>query len=230
MILGTPTKLTSQFRLTYNMILNLLRVEALRVEEMIKRSFSENASQRLLPDQQKLVTEGEKELLNLPHLDASPRVEAVRRFYDLSSRLVELNAVVVTHALEHSTASKIFVPGRVLVLRDHVRWRGSQICLIAQHFPGVASLLIRSAPPQADAAGVLSRDKHFFVLAAVTQEIKSGARDVDVDAVAPRWPCSVLDPGPDVVYELRLIPASSIALVTRFVQKVLARRSSALTG
>ena len=39
------------------MILNLLRVEALRVEEMIKRSFSENSSQRLLPDQQKRVTE-----------------------------------------------------------------------------------------------------------------------------------------------------------------------------
>ena len=57
MILGTPTKLQSQFRLTYNMILNLLRVEALRVEEMIKRSFSENASQRLLPDQQKKVAE-----------------------------------------------------------------------------------------------------------------------------------------------------------------------------
>jgi hypothetical protein len=57
MMLGTPAKLSSQFRLTYNMILNLLRVEALRVEEMIKRSFSENASQRLLPDQQKKVIE-----------------------------------------------------------------------------------------------------------------------------------------------------------------------------
>lgn len=57
MILGTPGKLSSQFRLTYNMILNLLRVEALKVEEMIKRSFSENASQQLLPDQQKKVFE-----------------------------------------------------------------------------------------------------------------------------------------------------------------------------
>jgi antiviral helicase SKI2 len=57
MILGVPGKLVSQFRLTYNMILNLLRVEALKVEEMIKRSFSENASQRLLPDQQKKVSE-----------------------------------------------------------------------------------------------------------------------------------------------------------------------------
>ena len=56
-ILGQSTKLQSQFRLTYNMILNLLRVEALRVEEMIKRSFSENASQRLLPEQQVQVAE-----------------------------------------------------------------------------------------------------------------------------------------------------------------------------
>ena len=39
------------------MILNLLRVEALKVEEMIKRSFSENASQKLLPDQQRKVVE-----------------------------------------------------------------------------------------------------------------------------------------------------------------------------
>lgn len=31
----------SQFRLTYSMILNLLRVEQLRVEDMMKRSFSE---------------------------------------------------------------------------------------------------------------------------------------------------------------------------------------------
>lgn len=51
MILGDPTKLRSQFRLTYNMILNLLRVEALKIEEMIKRSFSENATQALLPEQ-----------------------------------------------------------------------------------------------------------------------------------------------------------------------------------
>lgn len=57
MLLGTPGKLTSQFRLTYNMILNLLRVEALRVEEMIKRSFSENSSQQLLPINQSKVIE-----------------------------------------------------------------------------------------------------------------------------------------------------------------------------
>lgn len=39
---GKPTLLQSQFRLTYTMILNLLRVEALRVTDMMRRSFSEN--------------------------------------------------------------------------------------------------------------------------------------------------------------------------------------------
>jgi len=57
LLISPPPKLQSQFRLTYSMILNLLRVEALRVEEMIKRSFSENASQRLLPEHQKKVAE-----------------------------------------------------------------------------------------------------------------------------------------------------------------------------
>ncbi|KAF2016267.1 antiviral helicase [Aaosphaeria arxii CBS 175.79] len=62
MMLGDPTKLRSQFRLTYNMILNLLRVEALKIEEMIKRSFSENATQALLPEHEKKVLLSEADL------------------------------------------------------------------------------------------------------------------------------------------------------------------------
>ncbi|KAB2103016.1 putative ATP-dependent RNA helicase [Alternaria gaisen] len=62
MMLGEPTKLRSQFRLTYNMMLNLLRVEALKIEEMIKRSFSENATQALLPEHQGKVKVSEAEL------------------------------------------------------------------------------------------------------------------------------------------------------------------------
>lgn len=42
LVQGKPTILHSQFRLTYTMILNLLRVEALRVTDMMRRSFSES--------------------------------------------------------------------------------------------------------------------------------------------------------------------------------------------
>jgi antiviral helicase SKI2 len=65
MMLGDPTKLRSQFRLTYNMILNLLRVEALKIEEMIKRSFSENATQALLPEHEKQVQLSEASLAKI---------------------------------------------------------------------------------------------------------------------------------------------------------------------
>lgn len=65
MLLGKATKLLSQFRLTYNMILNLLRVEALRVEEMIKRSFSENSAQKAMPEKEKLFAEASSLLANL---------------------------------------------------------------------------------------------------------------------------------------------------------------------
>jgi superfamily II RNA helicase len=48
LLTGTATHLSSQFRLSYNMILNLLRVHDLSVEDMIKRSFSEFHTQRAL--------------------------------------------------------------------------------------------------------------------------------------------------------------------------------------
>lgn len=44
MVLGKPMKLSSQFKLTYNMILSLLRIEALKVEDVIHQSFSENSN------------------------------------------------------------------------------------------------------------------------------------------------------------------------------------------
>lgn len=47
------------------MILNLLRVEALKIEEMIKRSFSENATQALLPEHEKQVQLSEASLAKI---------------------------------------------------------------------------------------------------------------------------------------------------------------------
>lgn len=70
-ILGQPTRLTSQFRLTYNMILNLLRVESVRVEEMIRRSFGENLGQKNIPLEQARLAQGEAELGRVGPLDCA---------------------------------------------------------------------------------------------------------------------------------------------------------------
>lgn len=141
MLLGPATKLSSQFRLTYNMILNLLRVEALKVEEMIKRSFSENASQRLLPEQQKQVlevspfhrlanvdlrinnvyaTQAEKVLQALPKVDCEICAADIRLFYDVATEILNANEKIITLASTHRQGVKILAPGRVVVLRDGV--------------------------------------------------------------------------------------------------------------
>jgi antiviral helicase SKI2 len=54
-IVGSATRLESQFRLTYIMILHLLRVEELKVEDMLKRSFAEFHAQKKLPEKQQLL-------------------------------------------------------------------------------------------------------------------------------------------------------------------------------
>jgi antiviral helicase SKI2 len=157
MMLGTPNRLASQFRLTYNMILNLLRVEALKVEEMIKRSFSENAAQKMAPEQQEQVlrvstacgecvprrlhlradaSQIEKDLARLPKVDCRVCEVDIGPFYDVSNEVVRINSILMRAAMFNSQSGKAFAPGRVVVLRDavsgllfasHVGWCMSRV-------------------------------------------------------------------------------------------------------
>lgn len=131
-------KLQSQFRLTYNMILNLLRVEALKVEEMIKRSFSENASQKLLPEQQRKVIEvgvyfaptntasltaayqNEKLLSSMKKLDCDVCLSDIQSYYDICAQIVDLNTQLLALASSSPQGSKCLDQGRVIILRDDV--------------------------------------------------------------------------------------------------------------
>ncbi|GAA6001294.1 SKI complex RNA helicase subunit SKI2 [Rhodotorula paludigena] len=209
MILGPPTKLQSQFRLTYSMILNLLRVEALRVEEMIKRSFSENAAQRLLPEHQKKVAEGESELKELKRLPPGQKTDDLKRFYDLSQRIVELNTAVLEGVLAHPSSGRTLSAGRVVILSDG-------------HFRDNPAVVLKAAPPAVLPSGVIDSTRQFFVLGFVPPEIRAGADDVSVDAVPPRWPPRPSPPSSpsDLTYELAIVPLPSISLVTTYTLKV----------
>lgn len=209
MMLGTPGKLLSQFRLTYNMILNLLRVEALRVEEMIKRSFSENASQRLLPDQQKQVAEGEKMLSAFPKLKCDLCLSDINAFYDESFEILALNEKLLTMALGHPQGAKSLSNGRVVILRDgHFRLN-------------TAAILLKPAPVQTLDSGRFEDVKAFFILALVDNETDHGEHDVDPQAIPPRWPpMSESLAVNNCTYELRRVPMTSIIYVTSKTVKV----------
>ncbi|KAK8853069.1 hypothetical protein IAR55_003770 [Kwoniella newhampshirensis] len=206
MMLGTPNRLSSQFRLTYNMILNLLRVEALRVEEMIKRSFSENATQKMAPEQQRQIAHTEKVLARLPKVACDICNTDIDAFYDLSMEAVRVNTSLIKRAAWAPQASKIYVPGRVVILRNG-------------HYSGNLAVVLRSAPNLVVDGGK-SDAKAWRVLALVTPGQKSKKEDVKLADVPPRWP-PVLPKGsfPNPTWELATVDTNSVSFVVNRILK-----------
>ncbi|XP_016121925.1 helicase SKI2W-like [Sinocyclocheilus grahami] len=103
---GKPTVLHSQFRLTYTMILNLLRVEALRVTDMMRRSFSEN--HRDTQAHEKRISELRNTLSSLPPLDTEGQLSDLVSYYHtitelcITTETLQVHAHKHTHLYEHS--------------------------------------------------------------------------------------------------------------------------------
>lgn len=116
--MGRPTKLSSQFRLTYNMILNLLRIEALRVEEMIKHSFSENTTQTLLPEHKNKVEELSKTLKGLT-LKESKYIDDFQKSYSLIHEYEKLFGQICTDIqAQEKSKNQVFGVGKLMVFED----------------------------------------------------------------------------------------------------------------
>lgn len=116
--LGVPTKLESQFRLTYNMILNLLRIEALKVEEMIKYSFSENTNQTSHPEYEKKIKALEEELEQVRNETCNSCDRDIERLLDVTVRLKQNTVDIMTELTDTPEIFKVLKIGRLVVYRD----------------------------------------------------------------------------------------------------------------
>ncbi|KAI0347991.1 antiviral helicase [Trametopsis cervina] len=229
MITGLPTKLQSQFRLTYNMILNLLRVEALRVEEMIKRSFSENASQRLLPDQQEKVVKTEKALSSLKKLECDVCLPTIERYYDDVADIVDQNMRLLSLVNHHRGKGhkQLLQGGRVVVLRDG-------------YFKGNIGIILKDAPALTSASRVQDKQSAYLVLGVIDTDTKSNKKsndsDFDPDTLIPTWPIKPQSLTADnPTYILKPVRLHSIAMVTDCIlkidiDKIIATRITAMTN
>ncbi|CAA6656755.1 unnamed protein product [Spirodela intermedia] len=114
-MVGKPTRLESQFRLTYIMILHLLRIEELKVEDMLKRSFAEFHAQKNLPEKEKLL------LLKLSQpteaIECIKGEPAIEEYFDLASEAEELRASLSEAVMKY--APHFLSPGRVVIVRPH---------------------------------------------------------------------------------------------------------------
>ncbi|KAM0472216.1 hypothetical protein ACHAPX_008897 [Trichoderma viride] len=120
MILGEPSKLRSQFRLTYNMILNLLRVEALKIEEMIKRSFSEHATQQLLPEHEKDVKLAQADLAKVKREPCGICDGVVDECHQAAQDYKRLTTELYKALLRIAFGRRMFTPQRLIVFN----WEG----------------------------------------------------------------------------------------------------------
>ncbi|OVA17687.1 Helicase [Macleaya cordata] len=122
-IVGNATRLESQFRLTYTMILHLLRVEELKVEDMLKRSFAEFHSQKKLPEKQQLLMLMLAQPTNA--IECIKGEPAIEEYYEMLTEADKLKDSVLDTLMQSSSAQQFLTPGRVVVVtlqsaQDHL--------------------------------------------------------------------------------------------------------------
>ncbi|KAI3857454.1 hypothetical protein MKW92_033091 [Papaver armeniacum] len=113
-IVGSATRLESQFRLTYTMILHLLRVEELKVEDMLKRSFAEFHAQKKLPEQQQLLMRKLAQIAKT--VECIKGEPAIEEYYEMLLEADAQRKFVLETLMQSTTAQGYLTPGRVVVV------------------------------------------------------------------------------------------------------------------
>jgi len=131
MMLGTPTKLISQFRLTYFMILNLLRVKELTVQDMMKRSFAEYYLQKDAPENEKKLEDLRKKAENLKDPDCPICAVDLKEYYLAWAEIFQLQKSVLTYIFGSPHGQKAMAAGRVVVVSNSNH--KNSLAVILQH-------------------------------------------------------------------------------------------------
>ncbi|KAD6795715.1 hypothetical protein R6Q59_031765 [Mikania micrantha] len=116
LITGSATRLESQFRLTYIMIMHLLRVEELKVEDMLKRSFAEFHSQKKLPEQQQLLMR--KLAQPTKSIECIKGEPAIEEYYEWYLEAEMYSNQITEKVLQSSVSQSFLMPGRVVVVKS----------------------------------------------------------------------------------------------------------------
>jgi len=114
LLTGKATRLESRFRLTFNMLLNLLRQEDLKAQEFIKRSFHEAPAARAAPAQRQALVQSEEMLKKIE----KPKCEGAGVYLTLREKAHALLTREVAAIMKsQSLSAKALGVGRVLLVR-----------------------------------------------------------------------------------------------------------------
>ncbi|EPB68371.1 hypothetical protein ANCCEY_12538 [Ancylostoma ceylanicum] len=141
-MMGKAAPLVSQFRVTYSMLLNLLRVEHLRVEDMLQRSFVECASLREGPTRKTNLEKAEQHLSTLPKTNCQmceppeATISPIRQFHDVLVNFIERRAELWLRLAAVPVMDKRLKCGRVLLVSCAQHQLQNQLVLLIKDFLG----------------------------------------------------------------------------------------------
>ncbi|KAG7169871.1 helicase SKI2W-like isoform X1 [Homarus americanus] len=115
MMLGKPTKLESQFKLTYSMILNILRVESISVEDMMKRSFSEVLKMANESKYEAELKQAEERLGKEPEFECM-MCKDIEKYYACAKEYERQRRYVYENVLGFPGVMKTMTPGRIVII------------------------------------------------------------------------------------------------------------------
>ncbi|EDQ87492.1 uncharacterized protein MONBRDRAFT_35219 [Monosiga brevicollis MX1] len=114
MLQGQADQLNSAFHLTYNMVLNLLRVEEVNPEYMLQRSFRQFQNSQAIPGLEAKIAERQRQ-----HDEIVIEDEAkVEEYYNIRKQLESFGEELRTLITEPQTIVPFLQPGRVVEVRD----------------------------------------------------------------------------------------------------------------
>ncbi|XP_074623537.1 superkiller complex protein 2-like [Acropora palmata] len=173
MMLGRPTQLVSRFRLTYSMILNLLRVEELRVEDMMKRSFAEFHMQKDAQERKREMEELEQKLQNVKELDCTFCSEDLKLYFKGCRELSELTRIVQAAILSSTQGQRALSRGRVVTINTSEHRNALAVILQAENPPNQGYPTMHSRPVSSP------KERHFLVLVICDAQEQTPSSDED---------------------------------------------------
>ncbi|XP_076455159.1 superkiller complex protein 2-like isoform X1 [Babylonia areolata] len=205
MMLGRPTQLESQFRLTDTMILNLLRVEQLRVEDMMRRSFSEFHAQRHQGSHRQAMDDLKGRIAQVKDIECYMCSEDLEPYYRACKEYQELKRTLQEVVLSHPAAIKSLSAGRVVVINN-------------SHHSNVLAVVLQSSMGS-------NNMRTFTVLLICNKGHNSDAREAtpatnDDMKVTPMKALSLFIPEGVCWHDLVEVTAAQISLITTTTIKV----------
>uniref|UniRef100_A0A914ZFP7 Uncharacterized protein n=1 Tax=Panagrolaimus superbus TaxID=310955 RepID=A0A914ZFP7_9BILA len=121
MLRGKAISLESKFRITYNMLLNIIRAEQLNIEDMLQRSYVERVSLRLIESRKEKIAEVMETLEALPALTCSDctQVEygaSIDDYYSSLMTYIEQRGNLMNQLITSYGAGNKIIPGRYLLI------------------------------------------------------------------------------------------------------------------